>query len=80
MSQPSLTVTSLLLQTLLVDFSLDHGVFTFRVFKEGKWQHVTVDDRLPASEENQCIYAVGVDNESNSGHAGPKAGVWRWGI
>ena len=57
------------LQALLVDFSLDAGVFTFRVFKDGKWQHVTIDDRLPATEDNNCVYTVGVDFETNAGHA-----------
>jgi len=34
-----------LLQGLIVDFSLEWGVFTFRIFKDGKWKHVTIDDR-----------------------------------
>jgi len=57
-----------LLQQLLVDFSLEWGVFTFRIFKQGKWQHVTIDDRLPAKKETRrCLFAIGVDTENEAG-------------
>jgi len=68
-----------LLSELLVDFSLDWGVFTFRIFKDGKWRHVTIDDRLPAHKETRVLlFAVGVDNINASGHQGARAQRVMW--
>jgi len=68
-----------LMQGLIVDFSLEWGVFTFRIFKDGKWKHVTIDDRLPANKDTRvCTFAVGVDTENAAGHQGTRAQRVMW--
>ena len=68
-----------LLNHLLVDWSEEWGVFTFRVFKDGKWRHVTVDDRLPAKKDSRtCLFAVGVDAVTLEGQQGKRAERVMW--
>jgi len=68
-----------LLKALFVDWSLDWGVFTVRLFKNGKWHHVTVDDRLPARKDSKTLlFAVGLDASDGGVHDGPAAQRIMW--
>lgn len=44
-----------MLRSLFVQWDREQGVFTVRVFKEGKWREVTVDDRLPARKKTRTV-------------------------
>ena len=35
-----------------------NGKYVFRMYFNGSWRHVAIDDRLPASKTNRTLYVV----------------------
>ena len=35
----------------------EFGIYTLRFFKNGKWEHVTVDNRLPCKADGSLLFS-----------------------
>jgi len=49
-----------LLQSLFVDYSPNcenHGVYTVRLYKDGIWHNVIIDDQLPVTTDGQFLFS-----------------------
>jgi hypothetical protein len=51
-----------MLNNLIVYDGIEHGFAVFQFFKNGKWQHVVVDTRIPYRTNEKCpLYAFCTD-------------------
>lgn len=54
---------AILRDTLFTSYDVDHGVYGIRVYVDGRWRYVIVDDYLPVNEKNELMFTKPVDNK-----------------